>query len=155
MRSLSSDLPLGSCPAGPPFQLALLKKNPYLRRKQKQRCEGCLPLHSWVTDVGPLESWRSLRPHYTWSALTLPLAWSWGPSGVLRQESTVFGLPHTCSWTEPKDNKDLRYEDFFLLSFFSDKHAKNLHIQTNTGSPERVTLKSSPVNLKMLTFFKT
>lgn len=39
----------------------------------------------------------------------------WGPSGVLRQESHSFDLPHTCSWTEPKDNKDLRYEDFFLL----------------------------------------
>lgn len=154
MRSLSSDLPLGSCPGGPPFHLGLLKKNPYLRRKQKQRREGCLPLHPWVTDVEPLESWRSLRPHNTWSAHTLPLAWRKHPGvpqGCWGRKVTVLASLTLAVGQSPKTIRTLGTK----TSFFWDRHAQNLCIQTNTGSPERVTLRSSPVNLKMLTFFKT
>lgn len=140
-----SDFPLGSCPAGHPFSWPCLRIIPtseqsrqtdaraacpgaHVQRVEQFKCAGHWnPSARGLSSSSPwsgfgLGSWRKPEHPGIPRGVEEGQAWEVKPytphrlrRAGGREDGAGFGLPHTSGWMEPKDSKDLKYEDFFLF----------------------------------------
>lgn len=167
-----SDVPEGAAQLAHPFRSLL----PLEKADTDQ--QGCLSFPhraGGVAHFPPAHPWNSVRVSCSHPPLGVGLTWEvreslstlespgegrgTGQTGINRRYCAGWGrkarvlasLTLSARWS-PNIIGTLGMKP----CFFSDKHTKAcISDQINAGSPKRLTLRSSPVNLKVLTFFKT